>query len=464
MAWRIHINPDETEVILDLEQYKPENALDSNDLIVALGDKHVEVNEQVKQRIQDILPLLENPELPERRFTLAKATPPKAGQEGFFEWADHLDPEKRHKITEESSTADRASFYSCSGLALVKAGETIGVLHPAVQGQPGKNVLGEEIPPEEIEEFTLEAGDNVECQADGVTFNAKCEGEVHLEGGKLFVSQVLNIETDVDFETGNIQFNGDINIKGSIKDLFEVKSGHDINVEGVIEGARVICGGSLSIKRGIAGKDKAVIEVKNTLTAKYVSNASVWVEGDVNVDSEIVHADVNVRGAITLAKGAVHGGRVTAAGNIELPVLGSNSNVPTLARAAINPFVERELNHLNQEKDALTKKISQLMPKAKILLQSCRGKPNEELKKIAAEIEAAKKRLTAIDQRMEAFEEENKKTCKGVIIVHKVIYPGVRVEIGPAVGLVKHEMSGPLKAVAVRSGGAYTVDFRSFGG
>ncbi len=460
MTWCVKIKPDQSEAILDLGQYKPEDAVSFDDVMAALTEQRVEINEPMKQRIKEVLASLQNPELSDRQPVLAKATPPTAGKPGFFQWAEKLDPEKRHKLADEASDADRASFYQCSGLALVKQGENIGVLHPTTPGKPGKNVLGADIAPKDVPEFKLEVGDNVKCQADGATFIAACDGEVHLESGKLFVSPVLNIKTDVDFATGNIHFNGDINIKGNVKDLFEVKAGHDLNIDGVIEGARIICGGNLTIQRGIAGKDKAAIEVKNALVAKYISNASVWVEGDINIDSEIVHANVNARGAITLAKGAVHGGRMTAAGDITLPVLGSNSGVQTLVRAAINPFAERELSRLGREKDALVKQIGQNMPRAKILLQSCRGKPNEELKKIAVELEAAKKRLNAIEQRIAAIEEENKKICKGVIIVQKVIYPGVRLEIGPATQLIEREMSGPVKIVATRSGGKDVVEFR----
>jgi len=95
-------------------------------------------------------------------------------------------------------------------------------------------------------------------------------GAVHYEGDRISVSNHLEIDGDVDFKTGNINFDGFVTIKGTVADGFSVVAVKDVEILGTIGIGSVkevvSKEGSIYIKGGIAGKNKAVIRQKRMFT------------------------------------------------------------------------------------------------------------------------------------------------------------------------------------------------------
>lgn len=93
----------------------------------------------------------------------------------------------------------------------------------------------------------------------GVTYlYALKSGAVHYEGDRISVSNHLEIDGDVDFKTGNINFDGFVTIKGTVADGFSVVAVKDVEILGTIGIGSVkevvSKEGSIYIKGGIAGK------------------------------------------------------------------------------------------------------------------------------------------------------------------------------------------------------------------
>ena len=353
MPWQIEISSDNTIVYINLKRLTSDDNLKYEDIISALQDKEIPVPPEVENRIHEILEQFAGPGEHDNRPVLIRSSLPIDGEDGYFEWSDKCDPDKHKTLVEESEDVDCANFYGRSSLIIAKKDDQIGVLHPATSGEPGQDLFGKSITPQAGTEFKVEPGKNVKLLADGCTFVALCDGEPKLENGTLSVDPTLTVKSDVDFATGNISFSGDVNIKGDIKDLFEVRTGGDCNVEGTVEAAQIECAGSLTVKQGISGKEKGLVKVQKNLSCKYLSNVTVWVQGDTTIDSEIVNTDLNCRGKVVLQRGAIHGGQVCAAGNIETPVIGSPVGVRTIVRAAVDPFLERGKAHPANKKIGL---------------------------------------------------------------------------------------------------------------
>ncbi|MCD8491911.1 MAG: FapA family protein [Geovibrio sp.] len=58
----------------------------------------------------------------------------------------------------------------------------------------------------------------------------------------------------MDYSTGNIVFNGVVHIRGDVLSGFSVKAEKDIMVEGIVQDATMVAGGSIVIKTGIKGE------------------------------------------------------------------------------------------------------------------------------------------------------------------------------------------------------------------
>jgi len=462
MPWQLQISSDKMTVRLDMSRFKSDENIHNDNIKAALEQKNIPWSMSVQERVREIIENLQNPDLNDPKPVLIQATPPIDGENGRFEWSGSCDPDKMGAFCEQQDHAGRASFYDRSGVTLIAKDDIIGTLHPPTEGEPGKDVFGDSVEPKPGAEYKVEPGKNVELQPDGQTFIALCDGEPKLQGTKLLVEPVITIKSDVDFSTGNIHYGGDIHINGDIKDLFEVKSGGNINVGGTIEAATIECEGNLTVRRGISGKEKGSIVVKKNLTAKYLSNVTIWIQGDTSIHSEIVNTELNAKGKVVLERGGINGGQITAAGNVEAPVIGSPAGIRTIVKAAVDPFLQKKIQENEETRAELLSVISKLMPRAKAMLTSSGGKPSEQLKKLAQEIQHQKKQIEEIDKECEKFAAEMAKNCTGKIIVKKMIYPGAVLFIADAMQIVNHEITGPLEVVPNRTKGKIgTLDFRS---
>jgi len=462
MPWQLQISSDKMTVRLDMSCFQSEENIHKDEIKAALEQKKISWSLSVEERVQGILETLQNPDRDDLQPILIQGIPPVNGKNGRFEWSQSCDPAKQYSFCEQQDQTGRASFYDRSRVTLIAKDEVIGTLHPPTEGEPGKDVFGDVLEPKRGMEYKIEPGKNVTLQPDGQTFVAACDGEPKLQGSKLLVDPVITIKSDVDFSTGNIEYGGDVNINGDIKDLFEVKVGGNINVGGTIEAAHVACEGNLTVRRGISGKEKGYITVKKNLSAKYLSNVTIWVQGDTSIHSEIVNTELNAKGRVLLERGGINGGQITAAGNVEAPVIGSPAGVRTIVKAAVDPFLQKKLREYEETRAQLSSTISKLMPKAKGLLGSSGGKPSDSLREIAENIKHCKEQIEKIDREREKLAAETAQKCTGKIIVHKMIYPGAVLFIGDSMQVVPHEIAGPLQVVIRHHKGAMdTLEFRS---
>ena len=457
MPWQIAVNSDCTEVQLDLSQFDSADEIDFDAVINALNENKVQITSTVEETVAEVTDRLAtfiacDDQPPPQSLLLAQATPAVDGTNGHFDWTEKCDPDRKPCVQlPDTDTHSRASFYEQTSLILVKAGDQIGTLHPPTQGQPGTDVLGRPITAKDGSEHQIQLGPNVEFQTPGQTLVALVNGEVKDERGQISVDPVLRLKSHVDFATGNINYDGDIDIGGNIKDLFQVKATGNITVAGIIEGARIECGGNLEVKRGIAGKEKGHITVTGNVSAKYLSNVAVWTKGDAHIASEIVNGDLNCSGSVMVKTGAIHGGQVTAAGTIESPVIGSPAGVRTVIRAGIDPFVDLKIRQLEQEAAQCNDTIASLMPRATALLKSNPGHPCPILKKIAGQIKQNKQRLDEIERLLDQLYQQFEQTSPATIIVRKTIYSGVVLSVGLVTDTIFEQINGPMEIFPEKS-------------
>ena len=99
-----------------------------------------------------------------------------------------------------------------------------GRAHDPTDGAPGKSVKGVVVHQLKGKRFPLfyDPSTVSEVYENGVTtLYAKTTGAVHYNGDKISVSNYLEIPSDIDFNTGNIDFDGFLTVKGAIADNFQ---------------------------------------------------------------------------------------------------------------------------------------------------------------------------------------------------------------------------------------------------
>ena len=149
---------------------------------------------------------------------------------------------------------------------------------------------------------------------------ALVDGHVSFTGGKLNVYPVYEVRGNVDNSTGNINFVGKVVVKGNVLTGFEIKAEGDIEVEGVVEGAKLEAGGNILLKRGAQGSGRGVLICQGSLVSRFIENCTVEAGGDIIADA-IMHCSISSKSSIELKgrKGLLVGGNTAARNDTRKP-------------------------------------------------------------------------------------------------------------------------------------------------
>lgn len=213
----------------------------------------------------------------------------------------------------------------------VTHGQLIGEKVPATNGTLGMNVFGEELPPKPGKDFKLRAGKNTRIEENGLQLFATIDGQMSVEAKVIHVYPIFEVNGDLDLKVGNISFIGSVNIRGNVPAGFEVKAKGDIKVHGTVESAILISEGSIFVSAGIVGQGKGLIKASGDLHTSFINQATVEVDGDINVVQSILHSKLQAGGSVycNKGKGNIVGGHISAGKNIFVKDLGNSHNTQT---------------------------------------------------------------------------------------------------------------------------------------
>lgn len=323
-------------------------------------------------------------------FPIAKGIPPEEGING---WIKYSFPRARRVVIKEDGNAD---FRNIDRYIHVKKGDKLAVLFDGVQGKQGLDVFGKPVYPKPIERFKIKIGNNIrEAQEPNPdvpsttlhVFYATCNGVIFTTDNSITVSPELNIDSDVGLETGNINYEGTVNVTGSIVEGSNIFSKGSLYVGGNVESMDVVVQENLDVKGGIKGKDKAkgLIRVTGDVNAKFIENASLEVEGDVVVENNILNSNILCLGSIfiTSDNGSIVSSNITVFKGLSTANLGSNAELDTMVEVGFH-FKNNRLYQDGKEKfKVYEKEAIELEPKIlkiKEFVTRSRGKLDESKK------------------------------------------------------------------------------------
>lgn len=248
----------------------------------------------------------------------------------------------------------------------------------------GMTVTGDTINGREGRYPVVPAGKNTEFNEDKTLLLAKIDGELVFEDNKFNVRNLLTIDHDVDNSVGNINFVGDILIKGDVREGYTVRADGDVKIVGTVEGATVIAGGDLVIDRGMTGGNKGVIEVQGSLKCKYLENCCVYAKEGIEADQimySIISTDENI--IVKGKKGSVTGGKLVAGKTIEAGTIGTsaNTNLKTEIVLGVIPHLVEKLKELENQFKETENKLHKTTQDVKYI-QANMGKITPERKEL----------------------------------------------------------------------------------
>lgn len=265
---------------------------------------------------------------------IAKGVEPTPARDTQIEYFFNTKPLAKPKVLEDGSV----DFHALNLFSTVNKGDKLAKLTPHDPGAPGMNVFGKTVPQNRPKICKLKYGRNITLSEDDTLLTSNVNGNVTLAEGMVFVSDTYKVAADVDASTGDIEYEGNVMVPGTVRTGFTIRAKGDIEINGVVEGATLIAGGNIVIKRGVQGMGKGKLCAGGDICAQFLESANVFADGDVLAGS-ILHSHIQSGGKVVIhgRKGFIVGGELICETYVEANSIGNRMETQTILKVGVKP-------------------------------------------------------------------------------------------------------------------------------
>lgn len=274
------------------------------------------------------------------KITIATAIPAINGQDAYFKAL--VETDNHRKLIPKRLPDGRVDMRNLGSLITLPVGTLLMQKIPAIVGIPGKNIHGDIIHPKAAVDRAFSIGTNVQVDPNNALHLISTMQGIPLDNGKFIkISDVLLLH-NVDVKTGHIDYDGCIVVTGDIDDGMEVTATGDITVMGLIQSAKIFCGGDLTVKNAIIGHQKEIenqfsceIQCQGNLRGGIAQYSRIDVAKDIIMTTQLMHCSTTCQGSISvhnesLTKGSIIGGLTCADGTITTTIIGTSGGNKTI--------------------------------------------------------------------------------------------------------------------------------------
>ena len=404
------------------------------------------------------------------KLVIAQGEWPVEGSPCYFtsllEDNEEEDDEEEAEEDDEEELDDRFSiikFRDLGFLLLVNPGDHLMRRTPPVPGTPGVDIKGNPVPARPMHEIRFNEkilGAEPDPE-DPNLLVATTSGQPVVINNGVTVNPVVEVE-NVDFSTGNIEFNGTITIKGDVKAGMVLKVTGDVIVKGLVEAAEIHAGGNVAITGGILGHAATQASTLSTATTQPFATARVICQGSVQalfVESAYVQAGgaIMIKGNVRQSEmysgtqiavgkgggakiGQIVGGKTHATNLIQACWAGTSNGTKTDLQVGSDPFLATQLAAAEASYKRKLEEIDQVIK----LLAFLKANPAKAAGGMGEKAELTRRRLLGESKAL--FEEQTALKEKLVSIdlarikITKGIYEGVEVRIGKNLWAVPNDL------------------------
>lgn len=406
-------------------------------------------NSILEENIDKLQEILNNNKLSFKEILLSESEIPKNGKDSklelFFE--NQISLEK--KLVDDNKDYGAILFENN-----VKIKQLIAVKYAPTIGTQGVTIKGKTIPPKKGRDHELNVQNNIDfiTKDDKIMYYSKIDGRASLSGNNcISVNLICVVPFDVNIKSGNVDFEGDVYVKGSIMSGFGVNAGGSIFVSGSVSQKTTLkAGGNIEIKEGILGKDDVSITAEGSFSAKFLQNAKIYSKGDVTVKEYILNSNIKTQGRVITpdvdseaeGKGSIIGGNVSSYISIVAKIIGSAISSNTNLIVGQDFDLGKNLDKIDQAITFCDKEIAKIskslrlgvndIDKIKLLLKQLpplKRKPFIEAFKKLDYFNKTKMKLQ--DKVRTLVENADNLSTNAFISVSEQMFPNVLLQVGP---------------------------------
>ncbi|WP_029545617.1 FapA family protein [Selenomonas sp. AB3002] len=362
-------------------------------------------------------------------FVAAQGVPPQHGENAVIERKFDLGVKGRPVIDKY----DRVDYKNLNLFVLVKKGDVLAVRIPQTQGVPGRNVLGAEVMARNGRPLPLPLGKGTAQQGEN-TVIAAIDGQIVDSKNKIAIDPHLVIKSSVGVGTGNIDFDGSVEIKGNVEAGFMVKATGDIEIGGVVSGGDVH-GRNVFVSGGVNGMGRGQVTADADVRVSFAENARIEAGQDIYISDVSLHSNIRAGRHIYVEdrRGQITGGLAAAGEEIRANVIGNQACVVTNISVGIDPTLQNKYNHACNEyketKKRLTEITQMLNTLSKIDVSKLPPQRVEQINSLTRSQFPLVGKLKRQEAEIAAMAEELSHMKNGKVSASSIIYPGVRITI-----------------------------------
>ena len=272
-------------------------------------------------------------------WQIAQGKAPDPGKPPEIKYHFDTDPLKAATVDEDGNI----DYKNRGKIPYVSVDDLLAEIIPGEEGKTGKDIYGEialapKHPPVEIL-----CGTGVKKIEEGNKAVAEMPGRPEvLKDGTLNVSDELRIPGDVGIETGHIEFDGHIKVKGSVLEGFRVK-GKSLWADEILK-AHIETSEDIVIAKGIIG---ANILTDGKIKARHIRDTVIDALEDVTVEREVYESTIETNGEFNIGRGTILGSTISAMKGIEAAEIGSHAATPCRLTVGVDNRLEKAIAKIN---------------------------------------------------------------------------------------------------------------------
>ncbi len=372
-------------------------------------------------------------------LVIARGKLPVQGEDARIIYHFNTDLHRRPAQREDGSV----DYFHMTTINHCHKGEELARIIPEVQGENGFDIYGKPLRPKGVKRKSLKFGRNIDLSEDKRSISSAVDGHVILVDDKVFVSAIYELDC-VGVSTGNIDFEGSVEIRGDVSANYEVKAGGNVIVNGLVEGAKIVAGGNIIIAKGMNGMGKGSLKAGGDIVVKFLENTKAVSGGYIETESIInsrVSAGTEVR--VESKKGTIMGGYVQARSRIIAKTIGSDMGTTTSLEVGVNPMVKTQYSRIRKAMSDHNESISN----AGVILSNFKDKVEKGVKYNKAQINYIKDLAKTVKDKAAELEEMGRQLEKlqamleiqklSEVLVYDEIFPGTTIVIGDATKILQ---------------------------
>lgn len=338
--------------------------------------------ELLKMDVSDVLKLLKHKDvkqgilresivtmLREKQFAkevvVAKGKEPIDGEDAHFCYYFKKEVNPKPKVLADGTV----DYKNMELFEFIKKDTLVAEYFPATAGTFGYDVTGQMISPKHGKELPALRVIGVRVSEDKKKYYADVDGiiEWHEGENKLEIRNLYTVPGNVDAATGNIRFNGDVNIMGNVTSGFSVQAAGNIVIDGHCEASQIEAGGDVIIRKGCQGKGLGKITAGKSIVGQFFESSVLTAGKDVQA-TYLLNCELKAKGKLLVEgrKGVIIGGKTCAKLGVSCNGIGNIAEIATVVSVGI----DKEDMTAYQE---LQKKIEQTQAE----LQTCENGLNK---------------------------------------------------------------------------------------